>query len=285
MNLDVILPKDRIDLILQCYIIDKSSHKSRPNMNITQLLTQYGLSKNESLVYTALIKLTEASAYSVSKETKIPKTTVYQVLDTLKDKGLISKSTVNNSAYYTAESTNRFVSTANEKLDLAKMIVPALESVRQTKNEAGPSVKFYVGEEGAKRAFEDVLDTLKKNTEKKIYAVVDQDMDKFLPRYLPNWLQRREKMGIYTKLLTASDDNMTEPTIFNTNSLRETRLIPKEYIFSTSMDIYANKIAIFSHRDNEPHAIIIESEYIAETLKGFFEFMWKFAEIPKHTES
>jgi len=249
-------------------------------MNIAQLLTQYGLTKNESAVYTALIKLTEASAYALSKETKIPKTTIYEILDSLKEKGFASKSIVNNSSYYTAESANRFLSTANEKVDLAKMIIPALENVRQDHNSATPSVKFYVGEEGAKKAFEDVLETIKKANSKTIYAVVDQEMKDFLPRYLPDWMKRREKLGVYTKLLTCTDDNKSEPQYFNNNEMRETRLIPKEYIFSTSMDIYANKIAIFSHKDNIPHAIIIESEHIAETLKRFFEFMWKFAEVP-----
>lgn len=246
------------------------------------MLVQFGLTRNESLVYVSLVKLIEATAYTVSKETKIPKTTVYEILESLKDKGFVSKSRVNNASYYTAESANRFLTNANEKVNIAKLIIPELENVKHL-NKDEPSVKFYTGEEGVKRAFDDVLVTLKESGEKMMYAVADRDMKDFVPTFFSKWLEKREKLGVFTKLLTHEDEKrlLREPEIFNNNELRETRLIPREYIFSTSMDIYANKVTIFSHKDQTPHAVIIESEYIAETLKKFFEFMWKFAEITK----
>jgi sugar-specific transcriptional regulator TrmB len=249
----------------------------RPKMNTIHLLTKFGLTNNEALIYTALVKLTEASAYSLSKETKIPKTSIYEILDSLKNKGFISKSIINKSAYFTAESPNRFLSTANEKIDIAKLLIPALQSIHQDVGKDGPSIKFYTGVEGAKKAFEDILITLKKTGVKEIFGIIDQDMQYFLPRYLPTWLERREKLNIFTYLLTHSENN-TEPEIYKSNKLRETRLISREYILSTTMDIYATKVVIFSHKDNAPYAIIIDSEHFAETLKKIFHFMWNFAE-------
>lgn len=249
-------------------------------MNIVQLLTQYGLTNNEALIYESLTKLTEASAYTLSKETGIPKTSIYEILNNLKDKGLVSRSIVNNSSYFTVESPNRFLTNAVEKVDLAKMIIPEIENIVQTKNKIGPSVKFYVGEEGVKKVFEDILMTLKKMDDKKIYAIADREIENFIPRFFTEWLERREKLGIRTYLITHDNDKKISHSLFKNNNLRETRLIPKEFIFNTTMDIYANKIAIFSHKDNVPHGIIIESENVAETLRKLFDFMWKFAEIP-----
>ncbi|MEI8339690.1 MAG: helix-turn-helix domain-containing protein [bacterium] len=250
-------------------------------MNTQHLLTKFGLTKNESAVYTALVKLVEASAYAIAKETKIPKTTIYEVLDSLKERGFISKSLVNGSAYYTAESANRFLTTANEKLEIAKLLIPSLESIRHEADKNAPNIKFYIGVEGVKKAFEDVLITLEKSNNKVIHAVADQEIRAFLPRYMPSWLEKREKMGIFTYLLTYPDPGETnEPELFKNNNLRETRLIPKDFILNSSMDIYGSKVVFFSHRDNIPHAVIIDSENITETIKKFFQFMWKFAEIP-----
>jgi HTH-type transcriptional regulator, sugar sensing transcriptional regulator len=252
-------------------------------MDITELLTKFGLSKNEALVYMALIKLTEASAYALAKETKIPKTSTYEVLESLKSKGFVLKSIVNGSSYFTPESPSLFLTSANDKIDIAKMIIPALQNITQTDHNK-PSVKFYTGEEGVKKAFEDVLITLKKTNIRIKYTVADPKLTMLIPRYFIEWQKKREKFGIHTKLLTnySDTDNNTESKLLKNNDFRETRIIPKEYIFSTSIDVYANKVAIFSYKkDSSPHAIIIESESVAETLKKFFEFMWKFAEIPK----
>ena len=122
-------------------------------MNIQQLLTQYGLTNNEAIIYEALTKLTEASAYTLSKETNIPKTSIYEILDNLKDKGLVSKSIVNSSSYFTTESPNRFLTNATEKVDIARMIIPEIENIVQIKNKISASVKFYTGEEGVKKVF------------------------------------------------------------------------------------------------------------------------------------
>lgn len=249
-------------------------------MNLPKLLTQFGLSKNEAIIYSSLVKLLEASAYSLSKETGLPKTSIYEILDDLIAKGLVSKSKVNGASYYSAEGAGKFLATANEKVEIAKLIIPAVQALTSL-DKSAPAVKFYTGTEGVKKALNDVLETLKVTGSRKLYGVADQDLKDFLPQFFPSWLARREKMGVFTYLLTHNNGLETEPEMFKSNRLRETRLIPKEHIFSTSMDIYPGKVAFFSSQDNTPHAVIIESEQISLTLQKFFEFMWKSAKISK----
>ena len=55
----------------------------------TQVLKEFGLSDNESAVYQSALKLGETSPFSISKDTGIPRTTVYAVLTDLALKNLI----------------------------------------------------------------------------------------------------------------------------------------------------------------------------------------------------
>ncbi|MFX0212156.1 MAG: helix-turn-helix domain-containing protein, partial [Candidatus Hodarchaeota archaeon] len=57
---------------------------------IRETLEEYGLSKNETNVYLKLIKLGTCSVYKLSEETTLPKSTCYDTLKTLKQKGLVS---------------------------------------------------------------------------------------------------------------------------------------------------------------------------------------------------
>jgi predicted transcriptional regulator len=55
----------------------------------TKILQDFGLSKSEALLYQSALKLGETSPFALSKDTKIPRTTVYTVLTDLALKGLI----------------------------------------------------------------------------------------------------------------------------------------------------------------------------------------------------
>lgn len=54
-----------------------------------QVLEQFGLSQNEARVYQAALTLGETSPFGISRETGIPRTTVYAVLTDLALKGLV----------------------------------------------------------------------------------------------------------------------------------------------------------------------------------------------------
>ena len=61
-------------------------------MEIDQLintLTKYGFNQYEARTYTGLLALGTANAYSISKKSGVPKARVYDVLDSLAEKGLV----------------------------------------------------------------------------------------------------------------------------------------------------------------------------------------------------
>jgi len=58
-------------------------------------LEKIGLSKKEAKVYLACLELSEATIGQISKKSGVKRTTVYDIVESLKEKSLISSSTKN----------------------------------------------------------------------------------------------------------------------------------------------------------------------------------------------
>ena len=68
--------------------------------SIQSLLATLGLTEKEVGVFMALSELGKAPAYAISKKTKLARTTIYFVLDSLIQKELIIEETKKNARYF-----------------------------------------------------------------------------------------------------------------------------------------------------------------------------------------
>ena len=126
-------------------------------------LKEIGLSEKEAEVYLSLL---EGDAYSIldlSKKTKINRTTIYPVIKSLSEKGLVSETTVNTKTYYQAESPDRLETFVERQKILLeenskkiKDLIPQLKSVQREMGER-PIVKYFEGKEGIISGTEDIF--------------------------------------------------------------------------------------------------------------------------------
>ena len=56
---------------------------------LINILTKYGFNQYEARTYTGLLSIGTANAYSISKQSGVPKARVYDVLDSLSEKGVV----------------------------------------------------------------------------------------------------------------------------------------------------------------------------------------------------
>ncbi|MBI4121786.1 MAG: hypothetical protein HY461_00485 [Parcubacteria group bacterium] len=239
-------------------------------MEIKQALELYGFTKNETLIYINLLKQLEAPAFNIAKSTGIPRSTVYITLESLKKQGFVSQFRKNNVSYFALESPNRLISLLKQKEAVMNEIMPQIQAFT-SRNIDTPVAKLYTGTDGIKSGLEDILETLKKQKTKQIYATSQPDLLKFLPKYFPNWLKQREDLGVFTKLILP--ENVTN--YLDSNELREVRNLPEKFPFTCSVTIYGNKLAFFSFEGNAPYCVIVESKSISEMFAQFFLFVWE----------
>src|SRR3990167_3433384 len=78
-------------------------------MEFENLLVKVGLTKNEALMYLAIIELGECTSGEIIKEAKIRTGRIYDILNSLIEKGLISYIIRNNTKHFLAADPSRLL--------------------------------------------------------------------------------------------------------------------------------------------------------------------------------
>ena len=96
----------------------------------TDNLQKIGLTKNESIVYLALLKLGTTKTGEILKFSNLNSGKIYEILESLKIKGLASESSINNIKHYTAAPSKKLLYYINQK----KKELQKEEKIYVTKN-------------------------------------------------------------------------------------------------------------------------------------------------------
>lgn len=123
------------------------------------------LAGNEIRVYLTLLKLGTATAGEITKKSGVNRTNVYDALDKLLSKGLVSFVIKSNIKYFTAGDPTKILEMLKEKEMKIKTskkkinrILPELLRIYKI-TEIEQEVNLYTGKEGIKSLLEDVIKT------------------------------------------------------------------------------------------------------------------------------
>ena len=124
----------------------------------------FNLTADHASVYLSLLELGEASASSIAKMSKLPRSTTYLLLDELKKHALVSEVKGEKKKYFTPVSPERLKDLLDEKareirridLDLRTNFA-VVETLFENHRSSFPKVRFYEGENGLKTVYFDSL--------------------------------------------------------------------------------------------------------------------------------
>jgi len=247
---------------------------------IKETLEQLGFSEKEVEIYLAIIKLDQASASLVAKETDINRTTVYDILEELMVKGVVSKIKKAGKTYFYALPPDKLIDYLerekreyNKKIDTQKAkvekIMPELVSIQNLHSVNKPKVQFYEGEKGMREAYED---SLQADGIIRAYANVEE-MHKGLPNFFPEYYKRRAEANIHIRAVLPQNQASLDRASKDSEEMRTTKFLPeKKMTFSPEINIYNNKVLIASWK--ESMAIVIESKELAEFHKLTYDLLW-----------
>lgn len=244
------------------------------NTKLKNTLLSAGLSEKESTVYISLLTLGKGTVSIIARKAGINRTTGYDILGSLVEKGIVSVSGKKPKQEYVAESPETIkkyilqeIENKKEALKDVESIVPELTTLHNVSGR--PSVRFYEGTDGLRQVYED---TLTSREPIRAYATVD-DMHKGLPNYFPEYYKRRAGLGIAIRAIVPGTEIGKDRKSQDAKEMRETALVPKDaYYFHPEINIYDNKVMIASWR--EKLGIIIESAEIADAMKKIYELAW-----------
>ncbi|MBS3099200.1 hypothetical protein J4462_03230 [Candidatus Pacearchaeota archaeon] len=243
-------------------------------MNNLDSLKEFGMSEKEAKTYLANLELGVATANDISTKSNLPRTLVYDILEKLIDKGLVSYTIKSNKKYFEAADPKELIRILKEKETAVKTALPNLIQIQKMKGTKRPKVKIYEGKEGMKTVMDDIL-----RSKAKIFYGYGSSRSSYeiIPAFMDDWHKRRIQNKVVMKVLY-NNTPQTKEKIKDVKSLKysEFKLMPIELESPTATVIYENKVVLQSWT-NEPFAVLIENEQLAENQKKYFEEMWKIA--------
>lgn len=241
---------------------------------IKPILEEYGLSEKEIKIYTTLLSIGSSKVNEIARKAELIRTTTYDLLKTLKEKGLVSFTNLNNKLYFQATAPERIIGLLEEKKKKIISILPELKKLHLEISNM-PAIKMYEGKEGIKSVYQDILN------EKKSLSSISNTHFIFnvLPFFVPNFIRSRIKNKIHLKLLNEKTEESLElMKKKDKKELRETRFIQELKEMAITEYIYGDKVAIMNTNPNDPVGILIKNKDFAKTQQLLFNLLWKRAE-------
>jgi len=236
----------------------------------TKVLRNLGFTKIEIDIYLFLIKYIDTSASEIANNINISRTYVYDALEHLLKKGVVSYVLKNNKKRFKALNYSKlleFIDNKKDYLDQQKIelnkLIKEFNKISASKKQT-PQVEILEGPEGLKTVLNDVIKTNKNPVG---WGATNKVKD-----FLPNWfikkyLKEKEKKKIKTlQLFTKGSIPLNGPGYTN-------KPLPKKYSSPVTFASYGNKIAIFFWSD-VPVVIRIENKDIAKSFKDHFLYLW-----------
>ena len=237
-------------------------------MDVKEALEKFGLDKNETVVYLACLYLSSALASAVAKIANIPRASIYDILERLMQKGIVSFSIQNGKKYFSAAPPEQLIKLLEDQKTALEQALDELK-ILQKKEEIAPKIQVYTGKEGLKTVLNDIV-----RTKKTIYAYGAAGLsEKTLKWDFPKIIEARVKEGIKFKVIFDKSFLAQEKKKL---LLTEVRFISKSFEDLTFTEIYGNKVAIFIY-SKSPSVVLIESEEVVKSYKRYFDILWETA--------
>lgn len=238
-------------------------------MQIKQVLGQLGLNDRHATIYLACLEIGSASIQKISAKSGFARSTCEAVLKSLREKGFVTAFQKKRTRYFSPEDPKKIVALAREKVSLLEEALPQF-SARYFKGDILPTVRLYQGETGIKGILQEILLEAKElisfGSIEDIYAALGDSFPKFTAE--------RVKKGIRTKVILRDSPFAKERQRLGPKQLREVRLVPETYQYSSVAFIWNNKVALCSLKEGVI-ALVVESNELANIQRAMFNFIWE----------
>lgn len=243
-------------------------------MSLENDLKKIGLEEKEAKVYLAVLEFGPCNIQNLTKKSGIKRSTVYEMLKNLKNQGLISETTMGKRKLILAADPTNLKRNIKAKEQLLNSILPDLMSINNA-NPIKPKIIFYEGVEGHKEIYKETL--MAKNKTAYWISPKTVQMETIGEDFLDWYIVERQKKNIWIKLIQKTAEDTPYKYIDpkkHERELRDVRSAPSEINLPNTIIIYDSKVAIMSSR-KEGFGFVIESNDYAQTMKTFYELLWK----------
>lgn len=243
---------------------------------VLKVLRKIGLTDNEIKVYLSLLKLGPSKTGMIIRKSGLHSSRVYECLERLQSKGLVSYSIKSNRKCFEATNPNRLLDYLEEKgkeLEEQKSAVKGILPDLVSEQKASPlqEVNIYSGFKGIKSLLKNLLEELKGGGEYNVFGSKG-DIKTFLGPYFKIYQKTKAKYRIKSRLIVEED-------AWNKNLAKEyigkARFITSNTSGPTDTFVYNDKVILFIWKEDPPFAVLIKNKSAAQSYKSYFELLWR----------
>jgi len=239
--------------------------------NISNILQKNGFSEKEALVYLSVLRYREATISQVARNTHIKRTSVYNTMQALKSRGLLSITTRKNTQFISAVSPDFLVEKLMSHAQAAQGVLPEMLKIANSGGRL-PKVEFFDGIEGIKNCYGEI-----RSGELMGFTDYESMPEEVFNTIYKTTIPLQKKHDIPARFLVSN--NAKNKSIMNRDddkyfvhhrvfpNLEQTKNI--EFFLANQSDL-----VFLSYRPDEVFAIRIRSKSVFEILKNIFEACW-----------
>lgn len=244
---------------------------------VEKTLQDLGLSIKETKVYLALLKFGgEATTVEIAKEADLARTTVYDLLLSLSEKGIVVEKRRGSTKVFDVDTPQHlfaYISKQEVQLMLGKEhLKSVMGDLERLKNPwlPAPSLSLYAGQEGLLRMWDTQLQTALRD-EKIVRFVCNAQFFAQMNGEMKALGKRFEAEGCIVKVLVHSPEE--DPVFIKTRNF-EVKTVRQILAFSSGMNMAGPYIGYWTEQGSELQASSLENLQIAQMQKALFESLW-----------
>jgi predicted transcriptional regulator len=235
-------------------------------------LEQLGLAANDAKVYQAIIELGTVGGGEISRKTGFHRNIVYESLDRLVARHLITKVYLNKITLFQLSDPKKLLYEINQKAELAERVAAEIEARSNVKS----GIVVYDGEEGFRTFYKNnVARTKPGNTFYVLGSLGDSWMTLMEPIF--PWFvkqMRKKRIGIRS---VAYEVNEKDNILIKSGIKIELRLMPKGYIQTPANTNFCGDY-VWLQTGIPPYSVIdIYNPALAQSYKENFDLLWESA--------
>jgi len=234
----------------------------------------FGLTGKEMEIYKFLLKNPNKNAVDITLKVGMQRPNVYDLLQKLVSKGLVSYNSKSRIKYYSAVHPQKLKEIHESNIDELKKKEKQVEEFVSNLSKIARfpdsflEIKHYEGIKGMRTVLMEALEQTKKTKkEMLVIRLNDSDLPSLDETYTERFFNFRRKNKIKSRYIMLKD------TKFYSDKLVKRKVLPNRYKSEIGIYIYGNVVSFwfFPKRDL---ILAVENEDLANSFRSYFEVMW-----------
>jgi sugar-specific transcriptional regulator TrmB len=247
-------------------------------MDTVQVFQSLGLKEDHLKIYMASLEWGETTISNLAYKSKVPRTTVYELLEDLIKIGIIKQSLHKEKKMYFPVNPEFLMTLLSRKQEELQELMSGFNSklselkAMQNTNKNKPKIHFLEGAEGIMQAYEMSLNT------KEIFVQCLADNYGDVPAtFFDDYFERFfSKSTLRSKEILAESEEDSYIKKYRSTKNLQLR-VPVTGELSTDFMVFDNTVIYVSFDKTNSYALVIEDEKVANSMKVQFNLAWKTA--------